>query len=183
MSFNTVLERYRKVAFSERDKGTRFECLMRSFLKTYPVYQTIIKEVYLWNEFPCRNQFGGKDTGIDLVVETYDDKFWAVQCKCYQETTKIDKPEVDTFLSTSGKHFKDLKGNDIAFSHRLWISTTNKWTEVAEDTLKNQIPGVQKINLTDLENAPVDWEELDKGLYGENARVEKKHYLTIKKLH
>lgn len=174
MSFNTVLERYRKIAFSERDKGTRFECLMKAFLKTYPVYKTIIREVYLWSEFPCRDQFGGKDTGIDLVVETYDDKYWAVQCKCYQETARIDKPEVDTFLSTSGKHFKDLKGDDVAFSHRLWISTTNKWTEVAEDTLKNQIPPVQKINLTELENAPVDWEELDKGLYGERARVEKK---------
>jgi len=182
MSFNTVLERYRKVAFSERDKGTRFECLMKAFLKTYPIYQTIIRQVYLWSEFPCRTQFGGKDTGIDLVIETYNDKYWAVQCKCYQETTRIDKPEVDTFLSTSGKHFKDLNGNDVAFSHRLWISTTNKWTAVAEDTLKNQIPAVQKINLTELENAPVDWEELDKGLYGEKARVEKKNPRPHQKL-
>src|SRR5574344_1119110 len=175
MGFEQVLNRYRETSFSERDKGTRFECLMKAFLKTYPIYQTIIKEVYLWSEFSYREQFGGKDTGIDLVVETYTDDFWAVQCKCYQEKTKIDKPEVDTFLSTSGKHFKDENGNDVAFSHRLWISTTNKWTDVAEDTLKNQIPEVQKINLSELENAPVDWDELDKGIFGELARTEKKN--------
>ncbi len=32
MSFNKVLEKYRKSSFSERDKGDRFERLMQAYL-------------------------------------------------------------------------------------------------------------------------------------------------------
>jgi len=38
MTFNDVLEKYRAAAFSERDKGDRFERLMQSYLQTDPKY-------------------------------------------------------------------------------------------------------------------------------------------------
>ncbi len=174
MSFNSVLEKYRKIAYSERDKGTRFEVLMKHYLMTDPMYRKQFDKVWLWADFPFKGQFGGIDTGIDLVALDANGEYTAIQCKCYQETTRIDKPEVDTFLSTSGKHFKDEGGKDNAFSHRFWISTTNKWSSVAEETLKNQVPAVYRINLTQLENAPVDWDELDKGIFGNKAQEKKK---------
>ena len=174
MSFNSVLEKYRKESFSERDKGTRFEILMKHYLQTAPLYKHKFEHVWLWSDFQYRNQFSGKDTGIDLIAQDYDGEYTAIQCKCYQESTRIDKPEVDTFLSTSGKHFKDSEGNDCSFSNRFWISTTNKWTEVAEDTLKNQVPAVYKIGLSQLENSNVDWDELDKGIFGTKALTPKK---------
>lgn len=172
-SFNYIIEKFRKVSFSERDKGLRFEKLMQAFLKTTPLYSNLFDKVWLWNDFPCKKDFGGKDTGIDLVAKTHEGDYWAIQCKCYQESAIIDKPSVDSFLSTSGRTFlsEDLKS--VHFTNRLWISTTNHWGSNAEETIKNQTPPVSRLSLYDLENAPVDWEKLENGLYGEQARSKK----------
>ena len=161
-----ILDKYGKIAYSEHDKGTRFEVLMKNFLKTYPIYSGKFSEVWLWNEFPFRTDFGGKDLGIDIVTETVDGEYWAVQCKCYAETTRIDKPAVDSFLATSSKTFQGKK-----FSARLWISTTNNWNNEAEITIKNQVPPVSRIGLQELENAAVDWEKLDAGIIGDGAVI------------
>jgi predicted helicase len=128
MQFDTLLEKYRKHAFSEKDKGARFERLMQAYLQTDPKYAHLLKQVWLWNEFPGRHDFGGTDTGIDLVALTVDGDYWAVQCKCYQESTAIDKPAVDSFLATSSREFKDEALRTTRFAHRLWISTTNHLT-------------------------------------------------------
>jgi predicted helicase len=90
VSFNAVLEKYRKLAFSERDKGDRFERLMQAYLYTDPKYAHLTK-VWLWKEFPYRNQLGGQDAGIDLVAQTAEGTYWAVQCKCYQDSARINK--------------------------------------------------------------------------------------------
>ncbi|MCI7612225.1 MAG: hypothetical protein MSS66_04400 [Selenomonadaceae bacterium] len=78
-SFYDILEKYRRKAFSERDKGTRFELLMQRFMQSYPLYQGMFVQVWMWNEFPFKNDFGGKDIGIDLVALTVDGEYWAVQ--------------------------------------------------------------------------------------------------------
>ena len=105
MSFQKILDKYRKISFSERDKGDRFERLMQAYLLTDKQYADQLSNVWLWNEFPSRNDFGGKDTGIDLVARTLQGEYWAIQCKCYQEDATIGKPDLDTFLSTSSKEF------------------------------------------------------------------------------
>ena len=174
MQFQKVLTKYRTVSFSEQDKGSRFERLMQAFLKTYPVYDGKFKHVWLWKEFPYKSHIGGKDTGIDLVAQTITGEFWAIQCKCWNEKSIIDKPSVDTFLSTSSKTFVNDQHKTDSFSLRLWISTTNNWGSEALHAIQHQNPPVHRINLTDLDNAPVDWEELDKGIYGSQARQEKK---------
>jgi predicted helicase len=174
MSFNKVLEKYRKISFSERDKGARFERLMKAYLLTDPKYAFKFKTVWLWEEFPRRHDLGDSDTGIDLVALTNEGDYWAIQCKCYQESSTLDKPAVDSFLSTSSKKFKGEDFKTISFAHRLWISTTNKWGTNAEKAINNQNPPVSRINLHDLIDAPVDWEKLDKGITGEIARTSKK---------
>ena len=98
MSFNKILEKNRKISFSERDKGNRFERLIQAYLLTDPQYAYQFKKVWLWNEFPGKKDLGGSDTGIDLVAVTHNDDFWAIQCKCYQESATIDKPAVDSFV-------------------------------------------------------------------------------------
>ena len=52
-------------------------------------------------------------------------------------------------------------------AHRLWISTTNKWGGGALETIRNQNPRVSRINLSNLQESPVHWEKLDKGITGE----------------
>lgn len=170
VSLFSLLEKYRNESFSERDKGTRFERLMQAWLKTDPLYARDVETVWLWNEFPFRSDFGGKDTGIDLVVKTVDGEFWAVQCKFYAPDTTITKASVDTFLSTSSRTFDDGK----AFSRRLWISTGEHWNGEAENTVANQIIPFTRISLTDLSLSEVRWNELDKGIYGEKALAAKK---------
>jgi predicted helicase len=173
-SFHSILEKYRKISFSERDKGERFERLMKAYLLTDPKYAYKFKKVWMWNEFPAKNDLGGGDTGIDLVALTIEGDYWAIQCKCYQETSVIDKPAVDSFLSTSSRQFKGEDLKTTSFAHRLWISTTNKWGTNAQDAIKNQHPPVSRINLYDLVEAPLDWEKLDNGITGEVARTNKK---------
>jgi len=173
-SFQKILDKYRKISFSEKDKGERFERLMKAYLLTDPKYAYKFKKVWLWAEFPGRKDLGGGDTGIDLVALTNEGDYWAIQCKCYQESSVIDKPAVDSFLSTSSRHFQGEDLKTYSFAHRLWISTTNKWGINAQDAIKNQNPPVSRINLYDLINAPLDWEKLDNGITGEVARTNKK---------
>lgn len=172
-TFNEILERYRKLSRSESDKGTRFEILMKRFILTYPIYTGKFSDVWLWNEFPFRQDFGGKDIGIDLVAKTLEGEYWAIQCKCYAESTRIDKPAVDSFLSASGKGFWDELGEFKHFDQRLWIATTNNWNKEAEISIRNQQPQVARINLLDLQSAPVDWEKLDEGLLGTAASIDR----------
>ena len=171
MRFNKVLDKYRKNSFSERDKGERFERLMQGYLVTDPKYSNLFKKVWLWNEFPGKNDLGGGDTGIDIVALTFEGDYWAIQCKCFQETATIDKPAVDSFLATSSREFKNENSKKVGFSNRLWISTTNKWGPNAEEAIRQQNPPVTRINLYDLQEAPLDWEKLDKGIHGEQSRI------------
>lgn len=173
--FKNILERYRKYSFSESDKGTRFERLMQAYLLTDQKYASRLEKVWLWNQFPGKVDFGsGNDVGIDLVGRTTDGEYWAIQCKCFQENTYIDKAAVDSFLATSGRSFLNEEMKTTRFSQRIWISTSNNWSSHATDALKNQFPSVTRINIYDLIEAPVDWDKLDKGIHGEIARTPKK---------
>lgn len=184
MSFKKILDKYRKISFSEKDKGERFERLMQAYLQTDPQYANQFKKVWLWSAFPGKKDLGGNDTGIDLVAVTHHNEYWAIQCKCYLETATIDKPSVDSFLSTSSREFKDENLKTTGFAQRLWISTTNKWGPNAYEAIKNQQPPVTRINLHDLVDARVDWEKLEQGIHGEGARIEKKklypHVLEVR---
>src|SRR5579862_5267660 len=162
ISFNQILDKYRKISFSERDKGYRFERLMQAYLQTDPQYAPRFKKIWLWNEFPGKKDLGGSDTGIDLVALTIEGDYWAIQCKCYAEGTAIDKPAVDGFLSTSSRHFKNEELKTVGFSQRLWIDTTGKkWGSNAEEGINNQHPPVTRLRLYQLQQAPVDWEKLE----------------------
>lgn len=178
MSFNKILDKYRRMSFSERDKGNRFERLMQAYLLTDPRYAFRFKKVYLWNEFVGRKDLGGTDTGIDLVALTTDGDYWAIQCKCFNESATIDKPAVDSFLSTSSREFKDENLKTTRFAHRLWISTTNNWGKNAEEAIRNQNPPVTRLNLYELQESSVDWNKLDKGIHGEESRTGKKEPKT-----
>jgi predicted helicase len=174
MLFQDILNNIRQHKTSEHDKGTKFERLMQGYLQTDGMYATLFKNVWLWAEFPAKNDLGGKDTGIDLVALTHHGEYWAIQCKFYDESTTIDKPEVDTFLSTSSRQFKNEQLQTVGFAKRLWISTTNKWGREAENAITNQNPEVIRLSTGQLNNSTVDWAKIAQGLYGKDALLEKK---------
>lgn len=169
MTFKDILTKFRNESFTEKEKGTKFEKLMKSWLLSDPRYNQL-KEVWLWEEFPGRKDFGGKDIGIDLVTKTELGEYWAIQCKCYAEDAVINKPAVDSFLSTSSKTFTDAETfQTVFFSHRLWISTTNHWGDNAIEAVKAQNPPVSIVNLIDLQISTVDWDKLLEGIEGKDA--------------
>ena len=169
MKLDELLEQYRTSFSNERDKGTAFEKLVVSYLKNEPKYKSIIKEIWEWKDFPYRENIG--DTGIDLVALTYDNEFWAIQCKFYDETREISKSDVDTFLATSSKMF-DVEGCLTKYSYRLIVSTTVKYSTNAEDALQNQDPPVGRIGIDDLRNSEINWEKYS--LNSNNVEVKAK---------
>jgi len=174
MNFKEILHKFRTESFTEKEKGTKFERLMRSWLLTDPRYNELEK-VWLWEEFPGRKDFGGTDTGIDLVAKTEMGDYWAIQCKCYAEDATIDKPAVDSFLTTSSRTFtNEVTFQTTRFSNRVWISTTSHWGSNAEEAIRNQEPPVTRVGMADLNSSPVDWQKLLDGLTGNSALVEGK---------
>ena len=147
---------------------------MRSWLLTDPRYNELEK-VWLWEDFPGRKDFGGTDTGIDLVAKTEMGDYWAIQCKCYAEDAVIDKPAVDSFLATSSRTFtNEVTYQTTRFAKRIWISTTNHWGSNAEEAIRHQDPPFSRVGLIDLNSSCVDWQKLMDGLTGTSALVEGK---------
>ena len=186
MTFKEVLQRFRTESFTEREKGAKFEKLIKKWFQTDPRYADKLQEVWLWEEFPGKKDFGGKDLGIDLVAKTDLGDYWAIQCKCYDEKAVISKAVVDSFISTAHRAFiDDLTLKTTYFSNLIWVSTTLRWGANAEETLKGQDIPVTRINMHELEASPVDWDKLLKGDTGKAALREgkqpRKHQLEAMK--
>lgn len=182
-NFTQILNKFRKESFSEREKGYKFEKLIKAWFKTDSRYSNKLSEVWLWEEFPAKKDFGGKDLGIDLVAKTDLGDYWAIQCKCYDEKAVINKEDVDSFLATSSRTFVDpYTFQTTVFRERIWVSTTNHWGANAEESIQNQNPKVTRIGLVELETSPVDWDKLLEGKKGNEAKLAGKqlmeHQLT-----
>lgn len=170
IEFTDILEQYRNQSLSKSEYGTKFEELMASFLQTYPLYDGLFRAVYLWRDFPYKDQFGnGHDVGIDLVAET-DSDYWAVQCKMYEADRPVSKADLDSFMSASSKSFIDSEGRTRTFSNRLLIATTDNLGENARAMMQNQNPPVSTLMYRSLLEAEVDWEALENNVHGKKAR-------------
>ena len=178
-----ILTEIRQKSLTEKEKGTDFERLMKLWFLTDPRYANL-QQVWLWEEFPARKDFGGKDLGIDLVARTETGDYWAIQCKCYDEDAQISKGSVDSFLANASRTFLDPETFQTReFSNLLWVQTTRKrWGANAEAAIQGLNKPFNRISLYDLEISAVDWEKLREGLYGEDAKLPGKqprpHQLT-----
>lgn len=167
-----ILTEIRQKSLTEKEKGTDFERLMKLWFLTDPRYANL-QQVWLWEEFPARKDFGGKDLGIDLVARTETGDYWAIQCKCYDEDAPISKGSVDSFLANASRTFLDPETFQTReFSNLLWVQTTRKrWGANAEAAIQGLSKPFNRISLYDLEISAVDWEKLKAGLYGDNAKL------------
>lgn len=147
---NKLLNKFRNESKSEREKGTYFEELVMCYLRHEPVYKDLYQSVWMFSEWAALQGKDKRDTGIDLVAQTKDGEIHAIQCKMYAENYRVQKSDIDSFFTESGKR---------PFSHRLIFSTTNNWNEHAEAALIDQQPPVTKIDLAALEASLIDWEK------------------------
>jgi predicted helicase len=144
-----ILSELRKSSTDERDKGDKFERLMVAYLRTDPLYADRFSNVWLWTDWPGRE--GKPDTGIDLVAEERDGSgCCAIQCKFFDRSHYIQKGDIDSFFTASGK---------AGFTSRMVISTSDNWGKHAEDALENQQVPVTRLRVQDLDSSPVDWSQ------------------------
>ncbi|WP_454778744.1 DEAD/DEAH box helicase [Georgenia muralis] len=148
-TLETILDELYFSATSESDKGSKFERLMAAYLRTDPQYADQFDEVWPWMEWPGRD--GQGDHGIDLVARERDTgDVVAIQCKFYDPRGTLQKPDIDSFLSASGKH---------PFRRRIIVSTTDKWGHNAEAAIHGQQIPVQRIRFKDLADSAIDWSQ------------------------
>lgn len=137
-----LLRTYREASQTEREKGTYFEELVRTYLRYEPSYADLYSDVWLYADWAKEQGLDARDTGIDLVAKTAGtDEYHAIQCKFYGEDHTIRKKDIDSFFTASGQK---------PFTHRLIVATTNTWSDNAEKALVGQQPPVTKIDLHDL---------------------------------
>lgn len=133
-----------------------FERLIANYLVRDPQYNDLLEHVWLWEEWPDR---WGADVGIDLVArERATGDYWAIQCKFFDPAHTIQKADIDSFLSASGKQFATNEGSRH-FARRMVVSTTDKWNVHAESAIEGQSIPVSRIGLSDLAESPIDWTE------------------------
>lgn len=154
MTFQELLDELAEAARSNHDKGIQFEKLIANYLLTDPQYADRLADVWLWSEWPDR---WDTDVGIDLVArERATGDYWAIQCKFYDPAHYLQKGDIDSFFTASGKRFATKEG-ERGFAHRIVVSTTDKWSKHAEDALTNQSIPVSRLWFKDLADSPIDW--------------------------
>ncbi|WP_422033884.1 DEAD/DEAH box helicase [Reyranella sp.] len=163
-----LLEKYRNAARSEREKGAYFERLTKVWLETAPAQHEQFSKVLTWTEFAREHRIDGRDTGIDLVAQLADspDDWCAVQCKFYAADYRIQKADIDSFFTASGRR---------PFTRRMIVdSTSAPWSEHAEAALEGQTVETIRVSLDTLEQSGVDWTRWEAEGEGEAHVVRRK---------
>lgn len=145
----TLLDHYRNASLTEREKGTYFEELICTYLRNEATYRDLYDQVWMYSDWAKEQGLDKRDTGIDLVAKTQGTgEYHAIQCKLYATDYRVQKKDIDSFFTASGKR---------PFSHRVIVTTTNSWSEHANDALQDQHPKVTKIDLQALLDSQIDW--------------------------
>ena len=105
--------------------GSIFENLTKLYLEVSPEYKTKLSKVYLLNEVPNtlkkKLNLPNTDEGIDLIAETFDKEYWAIQCKFRSDKTETLKVKGDlaTFNNLAFTICKNI-------SHGIVCATVNR---------------------------------------------------------
>jgi len=91
---------------TKQEKGQAFEELTKYYLQYNAVYTSKLKQVWLLKEVPPsiikKLNLPTNDQGIDLIAETVEGTYWAIQCKYLQEENqRLSHRAISTFVSLS----------------------------------------------------------------------------------
>ncbi|WP_235737741.1 DEAD/DEAH box helicase [Nocardioides alcanivorans] len=148
-TIHDLLDQLRSTALDERDKGDRFERLVRSYLLTDPEWTAKFSDVWLWSDWEGRPA-GVPDIGVDLVAANRDsDTFSAIQCKFYDEGQKVSKAHIDSFLAATMRP-------EFQITTRYVFDTSAGWT----GNVEKEVQGVvQRVDIGYLDDAAIDWDQ------------------------
>ncbi len=138
-------------------RGRQFERICKWYLQHAPEYRTLLRRVWLWDEWPGR---WGADSGIDLVAETQQGGLWAVQAKAYAADHDITKSDINSFLAESAR-------DDFVF--RLLMATTDFVGPTARRTIEAQTKPVGLCLLSHLSASGLDWPETAQSLHARHV--------------
>ncbi|WP_407729277.1 DEAD/DEAH box helicase family protein [Pseudomonas helleri] len=148
-ALSVLLNTYRAASLSEREKGTYFEELICTYLRNEATYRDLYAQVWSFSDWAKEQGVDGRDTGIDLVAKTQGTgEYHAIQCKLYSEDYRVQKKDIDSFFTASGKK---------PFTHSIIVTTTNNWSEHANDALLERHQSINKVDLQALEDSQIDW--------------------------
>ena len=112
-SLRSLLDTFRTASVTEREKGTYFEELILCYLRNEATYRDLYAQVWTYAEWAKQQGMDSRDAGIDLVAQTATGEFHAIQCKFYAEDYRLQKGDIDSFFTASGKK---------PFTHRIIVS-------------------------------------------------------------
>lgn len=172
IAFNRLLDTMDKASMGvQRDKGTRFETLIKDWLKREVSYRDLFIEVQTWKEWANQHRDlagNAKDIGIDLVATNADgNTFTAIQCKFYGKDEIVPKSGIDSFIASSNKPY---------FTNRFIIATNERWTENVENELRHLNPPVTLITRTVLAHSMIDWAAYLEGRNIERSKKKPRDY-------
>jgi superfamily II DNA or RNA helicase len=102
-------------ALDNKTKGDAFEDIAQHFFQIDPKYRTKLKNVWNVNKREVPSRIHRKlnlqslDLGIDLLAETTEGEFWAIQCKYHSDQSKsLTKSEIDSCMNLAFGHCKGI---------------------------------------------------------------------------
>jgi superfamily II DNA or RNA helicase len=142
-----------------KEKGDIFELLTKLYLQINHKYSQLFDNVWLYNEVPTnilkKLNLPTKDMGIDILAETKNGDYWAIQCKYKSDESKsLTWKEISTFQSLAfvkargvsiglvattadraAKIFKEQKQNVILLSGDVWRNLDEEFFKLARKKL------------------------------------------------
>ena len=142
-SLNSLIDNNKKL-----QAGKIYEKCVQLFLQTDPKYQAALKNVWLLQDVPKavreKLKLPNADEGIDLIAETNQKEYWAIQAKYKSEkTSTLTRKDLATFRDLAFNYCKNIQ-------HGLVCSPISH--EPKKSNLMNKM-GFALIN---------EWEDLDK---------------------
>ena len=114
---------------SNKQKGDAFELLTKYYLRLHPTHATQLEHIWLLSDVPQNIHkhlnLPHSDEGIDLVAETKDRTYWAIQCKYKEdETRSVTRKELSTFTDLAFNICQNIElglvcSNADRVSHKL----------------------------------------------------------------
>ena len=175
MTFREILKEFQENTWTVRDQGTKFELLILRWFKTANLYKDIISNIWMIDDFPSKKDIGDRDIGIDIVAKTKEGEYWAIQCKCYKESTLITKSDVDTFVTASSMSFRDpITMKTTQFARRIWVATSNRYTSTAKLVINDPKLHILHLGINQLDQSGINWDSLLMGEYSADLYTHKK---------
>lgn len=150
MTLQDILLSFREGSQSELEKGKYFERLIKIFLEHDDIQRQFYSEVVPFSDWATSQGWRNNDTGIDLVATLADGSgFAAIQCKFYSPDHRIQKPDLDSFISAASNNL---------FTRLIIADTTCKeFGKNAKETLDKLSKDWNRIGINELEASRIDW--------------------------